>query len=171
MLLIRDRMDDCATNQNKRTQGRSQIESGQEGGGNFIDIAAAAGVNRGAEVETAKCRSLKTKNKRMQRWERCTAEGKELIQRADKTYRGEDKWTKTPEKLQEMEPRTAQLAFLGVWEKERMYKFQLGGTIENVGFIPLCFMSQVKVELRMRGLLSRDLSIYLIKAFLRRVQS
>lgn len=47
MLLTRDRVDDYATNQNKRTQRQSQIESGQERRGSFIDIAVASGVNRG----------------------------------------------------------------------------------------------------------------------------
>lgn len=51
----------------------------------------------------------------------------------------------------------------------------LGGTIESVGFIPHCLVLYVKVEvkmvLRVRGLLYRDLSICLIKAFLKSVQS
>lgn len=49
----------------------------------------------------------------------------------------------------------------------------LGGTIESMGFIPHCLVFCVKVEvkimLRVRGLLYRDLSRCLIKAFLKSV--
>lgn len=67
-----------------------------------------------------------------------------------------------------MELRTG-LLFIRVWAKERMVQMPRnidGRVIESVGFTVCCFMVSEKVEgkimLRVRGLLSRDLSPCLI---------
>lgn len=58
--LTPDRRDDCAMNQNKRTKGKRQPESGSEGSGSFIDIAVAFGVSRRGRSGDSNCESMKT---------------------------------------------------------------------------------------------------------------